>query len=242
MWLGPAPLSSGAGQLTGLSVQQHPSDNCGPRRDGLTPYLIVLHYTAMTSPEAALERLCNPDHEVSAHYLVGQSGQIWQLVEEDQRAWHAGAGSWQGVDDINSRSIGIELCNDGMSPFPDPQMVATEALLSTIRQRHAIPASGVIGHSDTAPGRKSDPGPRFDWARLARLGQAFAPISDACMDVDAVAFSRDLTRIGYDATVPETLDAFRQRSRPWVTGPLDNRDMALARAWAQAVDAQAASA
>jgi N-acetylmuramoyl-L-alanine amidase len=196
----------------------------------------------MTSAEAALERLCSPDHEVSAHYLIGQQGQVWQMVDEDQRAWHAGTGSWQGVDDINSRSIGIELCNDGASPFSAPLMEALGNLLTGIQQRHSITAHGVIGHSDMAPARKNDPGPRFDWARLARLGLAYAPWSDANLPIDATLFHDDITRIGYDAAAPESLSAFRHRTRPWATGPLDARDMALARTWAEAVDGPAASA
>lgn len=150
----------------------HPSPNFGPRRDGLSPKLIVVHYTAMDSAKAALERLCDPAFEVSAHYLIGGDGTLWQLVDETQRAWHAGAGEWQGQSDINSRSIGIELDNRGTHPFSEPQMVRLEELLSDIQTRWTIPAEGVIGHSHMAPGRKWDPGPHFDWARLARLNLA----------------------------------------------------------------------
>ncbi|WP_068247985.1 N-acetylmuramoyl-L-alanine amidase, partial [Tritonibacter horizontis] len=150
----------------------HPSPNFGPRRDGLQPELIVLHYTAMTSAEAAVQRLCDPACEVSAHYVIGASGQLWQLVAEADRAWHAGAGEWAGRDDVNSRSIGIELDNRGTHPFSDPQMQVLEQLLADIMQRWAIPPEGVIGHSDMAPGRKWDPGPRFDWQRLAIGGLA----------------------------------------------------------------------
>jgi len=150
----------------------HPSPNFGPRRDALTPTLIVVHYTAMANAPAALERLCDPQTEVSAHYLIGGDGTLWQMVEESQRAWHAGAGEWQGQSDINSRSIGVELDNRGDHPFGEPQMRALEDLLPGIMARWGITAAGVIGHSDMAPGRKFDPGPRFDWARLARQGLA----------------------------------------------------------------------
>ena len=70
----------------------HPSPNHGDRRNGLTPSLIVLHYTAMATAESALERLCDPGAEVSAHYLIGRDGPVWQMVAEERRAWHAGAG------------------------------------------------------------------------------------------------------------------------------------------------------
>src|SRR5690606_35918468 len=114
----------------------------------------------MASAEAALARLCDPVAEVSAHYLIGRDGRIWQLVEEEARAWHAGTGEWRGRGDVNSRSIGIELDNDGRSPFAAPLMDALEALLPGILARWSIPTHGVIAHSDFAPARKIDPGPR----------------------------------------------------------------------------------
>ena len=101
-------------------IHQHQSPNCGSRRGGLVPQFVILHYTAMASADAAISYLCDPQAEVSAHYVISKSGQITQLVGEGQRAWHAGAGEWQGLDDMNSRSIGIELDNDGESPFAAP--------------------------------------------------------------------------------------------------------------------------
>ena len=145
----------------------HPSPNFGERRGELTPTLVVIHYTAMESAEAALARLSDPVAEVSSHWLIGADGALYSLVDEAMRAWHAGAGSWGDVEDVNSASIGIELDNDGASPFPEAQMVALEELLCGVLERWAIPPEGVIGHSDCAPGRKIDPGPRFDWGRLA---------------------------------------------------------------------------
>ena len=206
---------------------QHPSPNFGPRRDGLRPYLIVLHYTAMETAEAALERLCDPAAEVSAHYLIAGDGRIWQMVEEDQRAWHAGAGSWGGQDDINSRSMGIELDNAGDHPFAEPQMAALEALMPGVMARWSIPAQGVIAHSDMAPDRKSDPGPRFDWQRLARQGLAVWP--DASDVVGQAGFAELSTRFGYPADVPEDacLKAFRDRFRPCATGPVSALDLAI---------------
>ncbi|MCB1395541.1 MAG: N-acetylmuramoyl-L-alanine amidase, partial [Rhodobacteraceae bacterium] len=99
----PGPLPRG-GQAIAL---WHPSPNFGPRRDGLKPALVVIHFTAMTGAQAALARLCDPAAEVSAHYLIGGDGTVWHLVDEAMRAWHAGAGEWAGMRDINSRSIGI---------------------------------------------------------------------------------------------------------------------------------------
>lgn len=137
--------------------------------------MVVIHYTAMTSAQEALERLCDPEIEVSAHYLISETGEIWQMVPEDKRAWHAGAGQWGAVTDVNSRSIGIELANTGDQPFPEPQMAALETLLAGIMDRWSIPPERVIGHSDMSPDRKSDPGPRFDWQRLALQGLSVWP-------------------------------------------------------------------
>lgn len=156
-------------------VIQRPSSCYGERRNNARPDLIVLHYTAMHSTEAALERLCDPEVEVSCHYLIGPDGTVWQMVSEEHRAWHAGAGKWGSVTDVNSHSIGIELANLGDHPFSEPQMAALEVLLADIMDRWAIPPERVIGHSDMAPDRKSDPGPRFDWQRLALRGLSVWP-------------------------------------------------------------------
>ena len=137
--------------------------------------MVVIHYTAMTDAQAALDRLCDPQAEVSAHYLIGADGTLWQMVDEEMRAWHAGAGQWGDVTDVNSRSIGIELDNMGNHPFSEPQMAALEHLLVDILARRAIPPQRVIGHSDMAPDRKTDPGPRFDWRRLAQQGLSVWP-------------------------------------------------------------------
>ena len=149
-------------------IIQTPSPNFGPRKGGATPSLIVVHYTAMETATAALKRLCDPQFEVSAHYLISAQGEIHQLVAEDMRAWHAGAGQWGDITDVNSHSIGIELDNRGDHPFAHPQIEALCALLPAIMTRWTIPFENIIGHSDSAPGRKIDPGPRFDWQRLKR--------------------------------------------------------------------------
>lgn len=190
--------------------------------------MIVLHYTAMESAEAACARLCDPDCEVSAHYLIGRDGAIFHLVEEDMRAWHAGAGQWGAVTDVNSRSIGIELDNRGAEPFAAALMDALEPLLADIMARWGIPKANVIGHSDMAPGRKSDPGARFDWARLVRSGLAIGS-SAAGTSVDEDQFFRHLDRIGYPVCEAELrLAAFRLRHNQGATGPLSGIDCARA--------------
>ncbi len=205
------------------------SPNHGPRRDGARPDIVVLHYTGMATAEEALARLCDPAAEVSAHYLVTETGDVVRLVPEDLRAWHAGAGRWGSVTDVNSRSIGIELANRGSHPFPAPQMAALEDLLGGILGRHGIAPARVIAHSDLAPARKSDPGPRFDWRRLARAGLSVWPLAGAGAGA-GVPLAGSLTAIGYDPGIaPELrLAAFRLRFRPWASGPADAADAALA--------------
>lgn len=206
------------------------SPNFGPRRDGLTPEIVVLHYTAMAGAEAALARLCDPVSEVSAHYLVGRDGAVVQMVAEEHRAWHAGEGEWRGLTDINSRSIGIELDNPGTHPFPEPQMAAVESLLEGIRSRWPVAIRDVIGHSCMAPGRKTDPGPRFDWARLSRRGLAVPPGRKENPEDVAPGHFREMARVaGFTAPVDDAtlLAAVRLRFRPQGRGPLSGADLAV---------------
>lgn len=201
----------------------------------------------MNSDAAALARLCDPSAEVSAHYLVGADGRVWALVPEVRRAWHAGAGSWAGQGDVNSRSIGIEVANDARSPFEARAMDALEDLLTGLLARHAIPPERVIAHSDMAPGRKSDPGPRFDWRRLALAGLSVWPgIGDACDarlatpgaparresaagPAEGPRLAEALRAFGYDAPPGLALPAFRLRFRPGAGGPAGAADLAAAR-------------
>ena len=220
----------------------HPSPNFGDRR-GRRVELVVLHYTAMPTCAEALARLCDPVAEVSAHYLIDADGTLLSLIDEAARAWHAGAGKWGGEGDVNSRSIGIELANPGDRPFPEPQMRALERLLREVLARHALPPQAVIAHSDMAPDRKGDPGPRFDWRRLALEGLSIWPANPASPPppppspsggeggafADMARFVTDLRAFGYPDAAPETLlTAFRLRFRPWAAGPLDATDCALA--------------
>ncbi|MBU2937496.1 MULTISPECIES: N-acetylmuramoyl-L-alanine amidase [Pacificibacter] len=193
--------------------------------------MIVIHYTAMATGDAAVSRLCDPEFEVSAHYLIDIDGRIVRMVDETNRAWHAGAGQWGDVTDINSRSIGIELANCGLVPFAAAQMDALEALLHDITARHSITPERIIGHSDMAPKRKIDPGPRFDWRRLAVQGLSIWPETSAPRKVDNEAFFADLAVFGYscETSAEARLSAFRDRFRPRHSGPLDGTDMALAR-------------
>jgi N-acetylmuramoyl-L-alanine amidase len=192
-----------------MHLLEWPSPNHDARPAGGIVDMLILHYTGMTSGDAALARLTSPEAKVSAHYVIEEDGAIWRLVAEDRRAWHAGISFWAGRRDINGHSIGIELVNPGHEwgyrPFPEPQMAALEALAQDILTRHAIRPEFVLGHSDVAPQRKEDPGELFDWARLAQTGIGLWPdFATAPRDTpeDAGAAQRLLAAIGYE--VPQT--------------------------------------
>lgn len=212
-------------------MTSYPSPNCGERRGGVRPDMVVLHYTAMATVDEARARLCDPAHEVSAHWLISERGQAEQLVDEALRAWHAGAGQWGCVTDVNSRSIGIELANTGAQPFPEPQMASLESILRGVMARWSIPPERVIAHSDMAPARKSDPGARFDWRRLARQGLSVWP--DAAAPADPANFPAHARAFGYPpADDALLLRAFRLRFRPHAEGPPDAADAGMAAALA----------
>lgn len=201
------------------------SPNHGERRGGMTPRLVVLHYTAMTSAAEARARLCDPAHEVSAHWLLDVDGRAEALVDESRRAWHAGAGAWGACQDVNSASVGIEIQNDGASPFPARQIAGLERLLADVLTRWRIAPAGVIGHSDMAPSRKRDPGPKFDWRRLAQQGLSVWPADRVAK---AQAFAPAAAAFGYRGTEDAMLAAFRLRFRPWGQGPVSAVEAGLA--------------
>ncbi|KAF1686970.1 N-acetylmuramoyl-L-alanine amidase [Pseudoxanthomonas broegbernensis] len=148
-----------------------------PNHDARRATLVVLHATEQDSVERSLRTLRSGHRggPVSAHYLVGADGGLYQLVEDSRRAWHAGGGRWGAIADLNSASIGIELDNDGAEPFPPAQIDALLRLLDDLCTRLRIPRHAVIAHADLAPTRKRDPGPRFPWARLAQAGFGLWP-------------------------------------------------------------------
>jgi len=172
--------------------------------------MLILHYTGMTTAAAALDRLCDPDARVSAHYVIEEEGTVWQLVEEERRAWHAGVSRWRGAPLVNGRSIGIELVNPGHEfgyrPFPAAQIDALIALCHGILARHAIPPRHVLGHADVAPARKEDPGELFPWQSLAAEGIGLWPTSAPEADFAWPAMARGLAAFGYDVGAGEPGD------------------------------------
>lgn len=151
-----------------------PSPNHGERVGVSAPDIIILHYTGMDSGEGALSWLCNPESQVSSHYFVYEDGRVVQMVPETRRAWHAGKSQWGGVDDINSRSIGIEIANAGhpagLPDYPKAQIEAVIELCRDCGERWSIAPEKVLAHSDIAPIRKVDPGEKFPWDILSQKG------------------------------------------------------------------------
>lgn len=198
--------------------------------------MAVLHYTEMKPVESALERLCDPDAKVSAHYLITEEGKVIRLVAEDKRAWHAGLSYWRGHKDVNSASVGIELDHPGHAlgyrGFADAQIDALIPLLHRINRRYDIPRANVVAHSDIAPARKTDPGELFPWDRLAEYGLCLAKprkleLGDP-FDNDS-AFFLALERFGYDITDGhKAIEAFQRRWRPErIDGEVDGQVRAI---------------
>ena len=192
--------------------------NIEPRIGSARPDMIILHYTGMQSCATAENWLCNPTSSVSCHYLVDADGAITQMVGEEMRAWHAGVSQWAGDSDCNSRSIGIEIHNQGhtlqYTDFPLAQMQAVAALCKDILGRHDIVPERILAHSDVAPARKIDPGEKFDWGWLAAQGVGHwvepAPaiggnaLQLGDVGAEVAALQALLTRYGYD--VPQSGD------------------------------------
>ncbi|MCF4167091.1 N-acetylmuramoyl-L-alanine amidase [Zavarzinia compransoris] len=203
-----------------IDVIERPSPNFDGR-DGMPVSILMIHYTGMTSGAAALARLRDAAAKVSSHYLIEEDGTVFRLVAEADRAWHAGAGSWRGLGDVNARSIGIELVNPGHEwgyrPFPAAQMSSLAALGRDILARHAIAPFDVIGHSDSAPARKTDPGELFDWRWLAGEGVGFWEAGTDPAPADPAGLAEDLAAFGYGfegATLADVLAAFQRHWRP----------------------------
>lgn len=202
------------------TITWHPSPNFDSRATPTRVDILVIHYTGMKDAASAMARLCDSAAKVSSHYLIDESGTIFRLVEETQRAWHAGLSFWRGERDINSHSIGIELVNPGHEfgyrRFPERQMAALEALAKDILRRHPIPARNVVGHSDVAPGRKQDPGELFDWQRFATAGIGLWPDRGRTEEEEGANRIGDLLEfIGYDtADLDAATTAFQRRYRP----------------------------
>ncbi|HEY9219249.1 MAG TPA: N-acetylmuramoyl-L-alanine amidase [Phenylobacterium sp.] len=216
-----------------IPIIETPSPNFDART--APPSILVLHYTGMETGEAALARLRSEEASVSSHYLVEEDGRVFRLVEEERRAWHAGASFWRGERNVNAASIGIEIVNPGHEfgyrPFPEPQVASVIQLVAQIRERWKIEDRDIVGHSDVAPARKIDPGELFPWKRLAEAGHGLwveppaapgASLAEGEEGAGVFALQAGLTRLGYDcapsgkfdAETKTVISAFQRHWRP----------------------------
>src|SRR5215471_1332690 len=182
-----------------MKIVQCSSPNHDVRPEGGPIDILVLHYTGMKTADEALARLTDAASKVSAHYTIGRDGRVFAHVPEERRAWHAGVSFWAGERNVNARSIGIELVNPGHEfgyiPFTDEQIGALIDLARGILSRHPISPARVIGHSDVAPARKTDPGELFPWQQLADYGIGVWPAS--AVNRGRNLGQNDLGRLGY---------------------------------------------
>jgi len=227
-----------------LPATVRPSPNHGDRKGGVIN-AIILHYTGIATGSAALDHLCSEVSQVSAHYLIDEGGELFQLVPENRRAWHAGIGVWAGNRDLNTVSIGIEIANHGHSgglpPYPRIQIEAVIALCRDISSRWRIPPARILAHSDLAPQRKIDPGEHFPWDHLAkagighfvppfpieggpRLGQGAAGEEVEALQImlEQYGYGLDISGV-YDVATQSTVAAFQRHFRPTLVDGIADR-------------------
>jgi N-acetylmuramoyl-L-alanine amidase len=162
------------------------------------PNFIIIHHTAQDSLQQTIKTFTLTRTQVSAHYVIADDGTVVQMLNDYMRAWHAGRGSWGKDTDLNSSSIGIELDNNGTEPFSEAQITSLMALLSKLKKEYNIPTENIIGHSDIAPSRKTDPSVLFPWKTLAENG--FGLWADETLESAPIDFNieQGLRIIGYD--------------------------------------------
>lgn len=177
------------------------------------PNYVIIHHTAQNSVAQTVRTFQVPHSKVSAHYVIGRDGQVIQMLNDYDRAWHAGKSKWGSLTDINSASIGIELDNNGREIFPDAQINSLLILLDTLKNKYYIPQVNFIGHADIAPTRKDDPNITFPWKKLAEKGFGIWYNEAALVDPPATFNPYDALKImGYDMRNPQAaITAFKRK-------------------------------
>lgn len=161
-------VNKGKGEVLIVRDDTNHSRNYDSREGNPIKY-IILHYTEVDFKTAYEILIGNTDRKVSAHYLVDLSGDIIRLVPDEYRAWHAGESKWNGQEKLNDTSIGIEIVNDGKTPYPEEQIREVVNMVGFLQEKYKIEGYNIIGHSDVAPKRKIDPGEHFPWERFKHI-------------------------------------------------------------------------
>ncbi len=212
--------------------------------------ILVYHYTGMQSERESIMRLCSPKSKVSSHFLISRSGKIYRLVKENKSAWHAGKSYWGKYKNLNKNSIGIELVNKGhqfgYNNFTKKQILSLIKISKKLIKKYKIKKENIVGHSDIAPLRKSDPGEKFPWQKLSIVGIG---IWNSCnpnllkkyrgknvlKKSDKAQFIKSLNKIGYHFmgngifTFKKIISAFQRHHRTQlINGILDKECMIIA--------------
>ena len=191
-----------------MKIKKDPSPNFSSNiRPKKNIKFLIIHYTGMQSEIESLKRLKSVKSKVSCHYLINRMGVITQMVREDKVAWHAGKSKWKKFINLNEHSIGIELVNRGhdfgYQKFSKIQITSLIKLCKRLKKKYSLKRENILGHSDIAPLRKSDPGEKFPWKKLAKykLGNWFSYSKknikfENRVKIDSIFF-RNLHKIGY---------------------------------------------
>lgn len=199
-------IKSPVALMNGISTEWISTVNFNLRK----PNFIILHHTAQDSLAQTLKTFTTTKPQVSSHYVIADDGRVVQMVNDYLRAWHGGNAIWGKNTDINSASIGIELDNNGFEPFSDKQIISLLALLTKLKKDYNIPTQNIIGHSDIAPTRKTDPSKLFPWKLLALNGFGIWP--DEILEPAPANFNAEqaLRIIGYNTkNLSSAISAFK---------------------------------
>jgi len=208
---------------------------------------LIFHYTGMRKESDAINRLTNIQSEVSSHYLIQRNGAINVMVPDLYVAWHAGKSSWKSFKSLNKNSIGIEISNPGHEHnyinFKKKQIQSILYLSKSLIKKYKIKSSNILGHSDIAPFRKKDPGEKFPWKYLAKLGVGnWHSLSNKILKKNRMKkirineekiFYKSLFKIGYSKKIlnKKTLvSAFQRRYRQdLINGKIDQECLLISK-------------
>ena len=230
------------------------SSNCDERPIGTNIDAIVIHYTEV-SFEESIKLLTNSQYKTSSHYLISENGEIYNLVPEEKRAWHAGISYWNGRDKVNDFSIGIEIVNDGINQYTNEQIGALINLLKHLKIKHNVKNNNIIGHSDIAFERKKDPGVHFPWQELKahnlciyhdisednmyiiyKKGDCHPEIKKIKDMMNKIGYKVDFTE-EYTESMEMLVKAFQMRyNQASITGMLDNLTIKIIHKILESVD------